>query len=210
MSATVAAFQNLSEHDAIVTFNYDPVIERALRRHLEARQKPFGKWLYALGRDPSDPAGPILLKLHGSSNWTLTNRPMPHFSVRTHQWDDFSAAPGYGRGDLGEGTVFPIFLPFWDKKVEDRPWLDLWTTAFQKLTQATEIVVWGYSLPSTDVKAEHLFTLARSKTPRFRLCVIDPAQGTRQRWRDLFRDALFWQYSDIVEFKRHPPSWWNR
>jgi len=51
----------------------------------------------------------------------------------TQNWSQLDATPGY-RGDKGEGTAFPIFLPFWDKRIERRPWLQLWRKAFERLS----------------------------------------------------------------------------
>ena len=68
----------------------------------------FGAWLYALRRKLSDPRGPILLKLHGSSNWEFLDN--GNFKPRTQSWADFDETPGYRLA--GEGTNFSIFLPF--------------------------------------------------------------------------------------------------
>ena len=94
---------------------------------------------------------PVLLKLHGSSNWQLqypssTQKPAK-FLVRTRLWADFDKAPGYTRIATRETTAFPIFLPFWDKRIEEEPWIDVWKQALTKLTEANNLVVWGYSLP---------------------------------------------------------------
>jgi hypothetical protein len=85
---------------------------------------------------------------------------------------------------------FPIFLPFWDKRIEKEPWLALWRAAYQRLKQVEELIVWGYSLPTTDIKVEQLFRLAFGDRC-FRLCVVDPSARTRQRWRGLFPKAKF-------------------
>jgi hypothetical protein len=202
-------FKELLGGDSIISFNYDLVPERSLRSLAKARHVQFGRSIYGL--DSVRPADlPVLLKLHGSSNWQLiTKNSTESFVVRTKDWTDFDVRPGY-RGDQGRGTTFPIFLPFWDKRIEDAPWLPLWRRAFRSLRRADELIVWGYSLPTTDVKARQLFTLAQDKQKSVRLCVIDPATSTRDRWRELYPEAQYWEYKTIEEFLHHQPSWWPR
>ena len=125
----------------------------------------------------------------------------------TKRWEDFDRAPGY-KGHHGEGTEFPIFLPFWDKRVEKHPWLSMWRKAFERLKQASNLIVWGYSLPQTDVKAQQLFSLA-CMGRKFNLCVIDPSSATRERWRELAPDAKCWEYYGIADFLKYPPKWWG-
>jgi hypothetical protein len=196
----------LRDKDAVITFNYDLVGERALRKSCEQRHQAFGPWLYGLSAEEQDLVGPQLLKLHGSSNWRINGK---NFSVLTKSWNDFDQAPGY-RGDSGSGTVYPIFLPFWDKRIEKNPWLSLWRTAYKVLARASELVVWGYSLQPTDIKAQQLFSLALAGKNNFNLCVIDPSQTTRGRWRDLFKNALYWEYESVKDFLVHPPNWWTK
>jgi hypothetical protein len=195
-------FRTLSRGDVILSFNYDLVAERALRRAGEKRDISFGPWIYAFEPIPANTDLPLLLKLHGSSNWKIRTK---GFESRTTCWDDFDRTPGYRAYD-GEGTVFPIFLPFWDKRIEEDPWLSLWRTGCSSLQRVEQLVVWGYSLAPTDVKSEQLFSIALGKR-NLRLCVIDPSPVTRRRWRELFADAQFWEYTSIGEFFASPPRW---
>jgi hypothetical protein len=71
-----ALFSPLSQGDSILTFNYDLVAERALRNLLEVKGVEFGAWLYGLKLKLGKKYGPVLLKLHGSSNWKL-NKSVP-------------------------------------------------------------------------------------------------------------------------------------
>jgi hypothetical protein len=130
-----------------------------------------------------------------------------HFEVLTQAWKDFDKFPGYqGRG---VGTKFPIFLPFWDKRIEDEPWLSLWQDAYTRLRQVSTLVVWGYSLPATDFKAQQLFALALRGNQFCHLCVIDPSRSTRERWREMIPDALYWEYEKVQDFFDFPPTWWR-
>ncbi len=197
----------LGKHDTVIYFNYDLVLERALCPIALKRGAGFGKWVYGLAEAPSDYKLPAILKLHGSSNWRLPLE-KGEFDILTGNWKDFAGAPGY-RGHKGMGTTFPIFLPFWDKRIEQGPWRLLWSDCLARLEKIGTLVVWGYSLPQTDIKSQQLFTLGLGGR-RFRLCVIDPSAQTCDRWREMFPEALYWEYANVRSFLRHPPKWWNR
>jgi hypothetical protein len=198
--------QSLDQNDAVISFNYDLVVERALRGQAEKNGVEFLPAIYRLKPDDQPvPHFPKILKLHGSVNWDLDGE---EFRVRTSGWDDFVDAPGY-RGYSGEGTRFPIFLPFWDKQVTRGPWLTLWQKAHQQLQETKYIVVWGFSLPITDVKARELFMISiPNGGANRRLCVIDPSQATRDRWRELLPNAQYWEYENIKSFRSATPAWW--
>lgn len=193
--------------DAVISFNYDLVVERAMRRMVGARHAAFGEWVYGLAKKTTMVSLPTVLKLHGSSNWRLPIDDK-RFHVLTRRWEDFDRSPGY-HGHSGTGTTFPIFLPFWDKRIERGPWRQLWRDCLSRLENTGTLVVWGYSLPQTDIKAQQLFTLGLAGR-RFRLCVIDPLTATRDRWRALFPEALYWEYASVRSFLKHPPKWWRR
>jgi hypothetical protein len=197
--------QELGRNDAIISFNYDLVVERALRGHAAANEVPFVPTIYRLHQnDPLVSHFPQILKLHGSVNWRMKN---DQLQVRTTQWENFDHTPGY-RGS-GEGTRFPIFLPFWEKQVERGPWLPLWQNAHLQLKKAEYIIVWGFSIAPTDVKARELFNISISDGgANRRLCVIDPSQATRDRWRELLPSAQYWEYDNIKGFRSAPPPWW--
>lgn len=198
-------FAGLSRHDAIISFNYDLVVERALRADAKRRGSSFSPTIYRLADHKSVSKLPKVLKLHGSVNWRLVNKKI---EVRTKSWEDLAIGPGY-RGYSGEGTRFPIFLPFWDKRVTDEPWLPIWRKAHQQLGRTSYIIVWGFSLPWTDVKVRELFAISVADGgDGKRLCVIDPSQATRDRWRELLPNAQYWEYPAIEAFRASPPSWW--
>jgi len=202
-----ALLSSLGRGDTVISFNYDLVVERAVHKIASTRRAAFGEWVYGLAEKPTEYKLPTILKLHGSSNWRLPIEDKK-FEVLTSAWKDFDDSPGY-RGHSGTGTIFPIFLPFWDKRIERGPWRQLWSDCLARLEKVGALVVWGYSLPPTDIKAQQLFTLGLSGR-RFRLCVIDPSTATRDRWREIFPEAMYWEYANIRSFLRHPPKWWEK
>lgn len=201
--------QSLREPDTILSFNYDLVPERAMKPVAETRNVDFERWLYGFISNRNGADLPLILKLHGSSNWKLTKSgTTDNIEVLTQSWDQLDETPGY-RGHLGEGSSFPIFLPFWDKRVERKPWLQIWRKAFERLGEVEALIVWGYSLPQTDIKAQHFFSLALG-AKAVKLCVIDPSAEARKRWRELMPKAHFFPYDSVEKFFRAAPAWWRR
>ncbi len=203
-------FTALHERDTVVSFNYDLVADRALADLAADRHISYGRWIYGLSPPALNPDLPILLKLHGSSNWDIND--MGEIDVPT-DWTDLDESPGYTASKVGfdDATRYPIILPFWEKPIERDPWLGLWKQARRHLGDSEDLIVWGYSLPSTDIKAHHLFSLSLAWRERaIRLCVIDPSAETKRRWRELLPDAQFWPFSSMEDFRNHPPDWWRK
>jgi hypothetical protein len=114
-------------------------------------------------------------------NWVY-DEDEENFTVRQKSWKDFEEEPGY-RAHSIKG-LFAVMLPYWDKKVEEGPWCQIWRQAGAHLQKTVRLIVWGYSLPLTDLKALELLRLS------------------------LFPGQRFWPYEDIEEFLGHPPPWW--
>jgi len=72
--------QKMRATDGVVTFNYDLVAERAIKKLSSI--PAFGDWVYGFGKRPEN-AGkvPTLYKLHGSVNWVY-DEDEEHFTVR--------------------------------------------------------------------------------------------------------------------------------
>lgn len=197
-------FQRLAGQDAILTFNYDLVAERALRKHLGIPE--FGPWLYGFEVSPDRTVDvPLLHKLHGSVNWRSTTKGrFPE--VRQKSWADFDEKPGYA--DFA--PPFSILLPYWEKRVEEPPWLSIWRAAAGHLMETTSLIIWGYSLPLTDLKARELLRATLSSGANLKhVAVIDPSERVREKWRGEFVKQKFWQYKDIEDFLVNPPAWYR-
>ena len=81
-----------SSSHAVVTFNYDLVTERALKK--VALTPSFGDWIYGFEPRPEGIEDiPALYKLLGSVNWTYQEH-MPGFTARQRSWADFDKEPG--------------------------------------------------------------------------------------------------------------------
>jgi hypothetical protein len=198
-------FQRLDRDDAVVTFNYDLVPERALKARLDdaATNTPFGRWLYGFGKRPAEAGDlPTLYKLHGSMNWWPIEQGLDP-DVRQRNWADFTKSPGY-RASSTKGFAFSILLPYWDKKIEENPWKKIWANAATHLRSTQCLIIWGYSLPLTDVKARELFRIAfpPGRNVLKTVCVVDPDAECRRRWREMFFGIRFKGCVNIEEFFR--------
>lgn len=198
-------FKLLGGEDAVITFNYDLVSERALKAAHPG--VGLGDWVYAGLDTKTSPVSdmPRLHKLHGSVSWVSdeVGNEEEELKVKPRFWRKLDVLPGY---TLRGGPNFPILLPYWDKHVEKKPWLPIWTEAARQLEKTTTLIVWGYSLPLTDPKARELFRLASVKPDLKKVCVIDPSDETYQRWRRMFLHQHFWRFQDIQDFFRFRKS----
>ena len=205
--------ERMSSCDAIITFNYDLVTERSLKKL--PSPPAFGPWLYEFQSRPERTERiPTVYKLHGSVNWSREKQ-YDGFRVRQESWDDFDDEPGYRAHRTEQSisnaeTVFSILLPYWDKKVDEKPWSSIWTKTAAHLMGTRRLIIWGYSLPLTDLKALELFRLSLLSTePMLEdICVIDPSRDVRLRWRSMFLRQKFWPYDSVLEFLKRPPDWW--
>ncbi len=143
----------LSPQDFVITFNYDTLIDCALR------QNGFDKWHADIGYSGVDegdfdywspvgsPArtggyrGISLLKMHGSVNWETSEYPQsksPYIRLAKPPFDPAKmhiVPPEWNKGVGLEGLLAPIWF---------KAWLGL-------AVIASSLVVVGYSLPRTDM-----------------------------------------------------------
>ena len=153
--------------DAIITFNYDVMLDYAM-----------DSVNYCLDTDTFKNDRLFkLLKLHGSTNWAACQRsecknniqvvkPKPTFGGNIY------AARKMREGESGDipfkmvtsilkeaeckechqtGVLAPTVIPpTWSKKIDDTPLPNVWTTAVKEIEEACQLVVIGYSMPPTD------------------------------------------------------------
>lgn len=178
--------------DTIISFNYDCVMDHALRA------ERAGAWEARIGYGFSaattisgagywSPADPLsipsqtirLLKLHGSLNWRREpgRNPALHLKQRLHEQN---------------GTPrFHIVPPEWNKSIRDDPILaPLWRSAFEAIQKAETIAVVGFSFAPTDLHAESLFRLGLEEAKLKTVVIANPSAEDRARIRAVFAPAL--------------------
>lgn len=204
----------LKSGDTILTFNYDLVLEEALRSgSLWSPLDGYGvtahgitgdwcrRWRRTKGSTKLPKSKVILLKLHGSINWTLYKNRQIRLKPR----------PYVVRSRSGQ-TVFEdvsVLPPGWNKRIDRNPYRKFWRTARLRLERCKTIVVVGYSLPETDLLARALVAeVVRLRAVRGnrlqQLHVADPSGIVKQRFIDMFMPALgadgqVFRYADLEQ-----------
>jgi hypothetical protein len=185
---------------AVVTTNYDILAERSLRTR-PMKRPPLPGFHYAgLGRVVAKgqalpwttrqpereitPSGRVpLIKLHGSLNWSLTRKLLPHSpplpfddqhgNDQLEVFQDLRAAFRHG----GTAAIVPP-LP---EKEAPRWAQNVWETAAHRLAEASHWIVVGYSLPAYDIALRQLFSLAAATGCLREIRLHDPYSATLSR-----------------------------
>lgn len=138
MSSTWGPYQRwarcLNDQDAVVTFNYDTVVER-VKGMLN---------IAGIGSDMTN-AVPMLCKLHGSVDWELDEHGVIHRGdynaiIKTSAAGPLIGIPGKSKDEFG-----------------DKP---PWHRTRAALTEASEVYIMGYSLPPSDAASRDLILRA--------------------------------------------------
>jgi hypothetical protein len=181
---------HLSGGDTIISFNYDCLIDDALRRHGDEKWHPRWGYRFPLrgyqltGTEHWAPPNPArardatisLLKVHGSLNWQLPEGGETRIRLkqRLHQQ----------RG-IPRFTIIP---PVWNKAVDTQDiFRRVWQEAANRLRAARAIAIVGFSFVPTDLYAQSLFRIALGERSKLkRLIIANPNHEARVRIRQVF------------------------
>ena len=159
--------------------------------------------------------GVEILKLHGSLNWYSVHRSL---NVRVNRLfrrnkkvrittrkaidpDLMKYAGGKKRQD-----IFPVIIPpivnksaFFPSQISS-----LWSKASDRLIDATDVVIFGYSCPETDHESSNLIqrTFGKRQKRLNAFSIIDPNPGVFIRFRELTRQERVFYYSSVDSFLR--------
>jgi len=187
---------------AIITFNYDT----ALDFELFARDIEFE---YALENQSSSQALK-LLKLHGSSNWAVTDEgegikvySISEFMskrglavIETHRHHSSARLPisKHLQDILPSKKVRSLVIPpTWTKSEYRDSIARIWKQAAVELSEAKNIYVVGYSLPETDSFFRYLYalgTISPRRIERFWVFNQDQGAGTFRKYQELIGDTV--------------------
>lgn len=188
----------LESGDSVVTFNWDTFLDDALGRpevlkvHYEKGERTYpdshyGRFVLGIsaigwrtwkGITPDVPtktAGPdhgVYLKLHGSLDWFYCCNDLCRACNRVYPYPDPANEPYCA--ECGEVTLRLIIPPVLNKRPREFPIVRrIWNAAAGHLNRASDLVVWGYSLPPTDYYSQWLLRQAKGHRLK-RLALVNP------------------------------------
>lgn len=209
---------------AIITFNYDVALDAVLAGH----GIPID---YGLGQAPQN-AIPVL-KLHGSLNWAncpecakVTPYFVQEYLQENHLLFSGNDSPFKlhigstigrhahpttdGKRHLLEQKPF-LIPPIWNKSEFSKALISVWSRATDELSQAENIFVIGFSLPSTDTFFRDLYAIGTTSDKilrRFWVANPDPdvskkfqeflGPGARQAFKSGAKDG-FPYFKDVIQ-----------
>ncbi len=199
----------IKRHDAVITFNYDLVLDRAV--------KSTGSRVdYRLDSKNTDDIseGVSIIKLHGSINWAVCEKcgktMIREPDSKLEQLDCASC----------NLALRPLLIPpSWNKAGSDSLGADvaatLWSAAADELAHATRICVIGYSIPETDAFFRYLLTLALSRNYHLHsLSVIDPSSAVDAKFQELlepiFRERRYSYFNTGIEIALSQHEFYRR
>jgi hypothetical protein len=176
---------SLTGDDAIVSFNYDCLIDHTLQKHGDAKWNtrygyclPLrkGKGSSLGGEGEWNPTVPCekgksirVLKLHGSLNFYAKSA--TRFILKSRP---------YTKNTNGQ-MHFEIIPPEWNKQFDKGVFKRIWMQAAREIRHATTIVVIGYSFPLTDLHTASLFRVAVNPEKLRNLVLVNPDREARRR-----------------------------
>jgi len=193
----------------IITFNYDTILDEVLldRATLTQRQIYFDRLLKeendnSLRRSNQKFSHPLLLKLHGSINWNVNTNYFKKIIENPSDINPDEKEPIWiNRKKTPSPTdnVSPLIIPPLPNKPITQVGIFnyLWTTAYEYLHDAKELIIVGYSCPQTDGIAHAMFSHFTNKNIE-RVVIIDPDANMLSKYRGLFKSSVSkgirWQY----------------
>jgi hypothetical protein len=210
----------IDQGDAIISFNYDCVIDDSLRRRGQGKWNPhFGygfklkprgqglsgdaHWCPAGGGEPTRDETIKVHKVHGSLHFTV-EKGVTNLKKRP-----------YGNTRAASGDLkFKIIPPESSKSYNEGEYGYIMKNAYQSLRKATRVVVIGYSLPPSDQHAESLFRFGIKKNALDALVVVNPDKSARGRIRSAIQNGLkpstrVLSFDYLEEFVHAEPAIWK-
>jgi hypothetical protein len=197
---------SLERGDAVISFNYDILMDNALRNsnmltdsgYLFPLQKVSdnGHW-----RRPEETTSDVtLLKLHGSMNWLHCINCNSYLLMRSGKIGSWDASLPKLCPNCQEPASFErvIIPPVLTKDYSSQPIDYLWRQAGKCVSRARDIVILGYSLPPTDFATEALLRIALpySLQKKIRFTIVNRDRKVFERFSETFSSSkIEWKSS---------------
>jgi len=208
----------LQRGDHVISFNYDCVIDYALRRKGDKKWNPRYGYGFNLGSRgvnlsgddkwapnvPSDKKDTIQLhKLHGSLHFKFGGTDPKKVHLKVRPYTKQHGTPRYS-------VIPPESNKAYDKGIFAR----LWKNAALGLGHAENLVIVGYSLPPTDLHATALFRTSIKESALKSLIIVNPDREARARARSvvqrgLSKDTRVLSFDSLAEFSATAISVWK-
>jgi NAD-dependent SIR2 family protein deacetylase len=197
-----------SRANTFITFNYDLLLDDALRKVGIAPDYRLPKQNTVVEDQESQPTTTCsVLKLHGSTNWGICASCQARVVVLTEK-ATASAAQFRARAcpNCRQSEFQPMLIPpSWDKSEYRELMKPIWSKAVEELKLASRICIIGYSMPPTDSFFKYLITLALAENHNlYRFIVVDKNPNIAARYKNLlepvFRERRFFPFDDQVGF----------
>lgn len=214
---------------SLASFNYDALMDRAL---LFANKSGATNWTYrdGYGFTPDGLAVPPMAseiqvwKLHGSINWYIPQEDATRATAFNPDADIYIPAPPkdvradrccWSKRETIKGrdtnqSVFPLMVPPVAEKTRHIHGVlsDLWSNTLEALSEATLVIVWGYSFPELDHHAAMMFSAAARRS-KFNLIYINPDNAAFTRATDLCGHAWTRWFFNIQDFLAFVDNGWQ-
>jgi hypothetical protein len=164
---------NKSRSNVVITFNYDLVLDDALRRiGVEAL---YGLPDCDVDGVPQQEGGVSVLKLHGSTNWAICPECNKVHVLRVKFTENLAAFRTRSCAKCGKlGLHLLLVPPSWDKSEYRETMRPVWKEAVNALKTANRICVIGYSMPETDTFFKFLLALGLAENHQlYRFVLVD-------------------------------------
>lgn len=198
---------------SIITFNYDIALDYAFFHENITID-------YALINEVTTDAIPVL-KLHGSLNWGYCEKckkvSQLDFNEYFSKYDCSDSSIKIGSyinefahscktGNYSRSAA--IVPPTWFKLSMYNDIYNVWSRAAKELSQASIIVVIGYSLPATDVFFKYLYAIGTIGTNLIqKFIVINPDSNAHNHFKSLLGPLVLEKYHEVSEnFKKDMPE----
>ncbi|MFH0964821.1 MAG: hypothetical protein V2A58_12530 [Planctomycetota bacterium] len=189
---------------AVITMNYDVVLDDAMQ-HLGI---PVS---YGLSSEKY-PTGFPVLKLHGSHNWAFCTQCSKGAKRIVHVVPPSPLPPGHAYVDQSSGlrvsypmvtqtlaktkcpicstagTLSPAVIPpTWSKMPTQYGFDQVWRKAIDVISNASQLVIIGYSMPPTDTFISYLLALGLlERATLSRVVVVNPDERAEERYKEVF------------------------
>lgn len=212
------------EEDTIISFNWDLLLDNIFNRKEILPEKPsarnlngkseniYYKSMYHLtsykkgtfgGLTPPKPyrnykAGGYYLKLHGSIDWIYCSNKTCSEYRRPYPVKNFM--DDYFCGVCHEKMENLIIPPVLKKNYNSFSFIrSLWNRAAKEIENANKLIIWGYSLPPTDIYSKWLLRQTQSNLQKVIIinpdAVIRGEDSSDVKWNKKFVDKfvdIFW------------------